>query len=918
MHRLATVSALLLSLLLAPFCLAEGVDPEPFSEQEWRVLIDPTAQLDLAAVIERRTQFLPLDSRAFTHPPSHKAVWLHLRAPALDSPHWLWLFAPRAQELDFYLLDGERLVQQVLTGQLRPSGSQPLLARAYLFELPQDGQPREVYIRLTAQHTLMAWFRILDLPGLLARDKPVYLFGALLGALAVLTLYCLGRALHALSFSYLALAGVHAALFFSAFSNLGLVSVWQPRLGHLQALIHELSMLSTALSLLGFALGFFRPRLGRLRRLLQGELLLGVALALLLLLDDQPWHCFLLYAMVLLVGLSVLGISLQHWVSGFLPARLVCIALLLFTVNLLFFVPALLGFTHYPPGWLGGGLFGIATLCGLLLCYAMVERQRQLATDDASVKTATAVSDAELRTKSDFLAKLSHEIRTPMNGVLGMSELLLGTALSTRQRDYVQTIHSAGHELLILINDILDISRLESGQIELDDVQFDLHALLEDCLAIYRAKAERQRVELICFIQPQVPQVIAGDPTRLRQVLLSLLDNAFKHTEQGEVLLVATLDEQGPAPRLRIAVQDSGRALPIKEREALLNTALRSEDLLSSRALDGRTGLIIARQLVELMHGEPGIQSGVSRGNTLWLSLPLDAERLQQPTADLDGPLRDARVLVVDDNETCRKVLVQQCSAWGMSASPAASGTEALALLRTRANLGEDFDAVLIDQEMPGMGGMQLAARIKEDPHLNRDILLVMLAGLSNAPSKVNARNAGIKRILTKPVAGYTLKTLLAEELAQRSERSPAPAARAPQPLPADFRILVAEDNSISTKVIRGMLGKLGLQAEMVGNGEQALQAIQAGHYDLVLMDCEMPVLDGFSATEQLRDWERRERRRHTPVIALTAHILNEHKERARQVGMDGHMAKPVELSQLRETIEYWVQEKHRQGATTP
>ena len=573
MHRLATVSALLLSLLLAPFCLAEGVDPEPFSEQEWRVLIDPTAQLDLAAVIERRTQFLPLDSRAFTHPPSHKAVWLHLRAPALDSPHWLWLFAPRAQELDFYLLDGERLVQQVLTGQLRPSGSQPLLARAYLFELPQDGQPREVYIRLTAQHTLMAWFRILDLPGLLARDKPVYLFGALLGALAVLTLYCLGRALHALSFSYLALAGVHAALFFSAFSNLGLVSVWQPRLGHLQALIHELSMLSTALSLLGFALGFFRPRLGRLRRLLQGELLLGVALALLLLLDDQPWHCFLLYAMVLLVGLSVLGISLQHWVSGFLPARLVCIALLLFTVNLLFFVPALLGFTHYPPGWLGGGLFGIATLCGLLLCYAMVERQRQLATDDASVKTATAVSDAELRTKSDFLAKLSHEIRTPMNGVLGMSELLLGTALSTRQRDYVQTIHSAGHRAAHPDQrHSRHVPALESGEIELDDVQFDLPALLDECLATYRARAERQRVELISFIQPQVPRTIGGDPTRLRQTLLEPARQRLQTDRRGRGAAGRHPRTRDSLPRLRIAVQDSGRALSSKEREILLNT----------------------------------------------------------------------------------------------------------------------------------------------------------------------------------------------------------------------------------------------------------------------------------------------------------------------------------------------------------
>jgi two-component system, sensor histidine kinase RetS len=259
-------------------------------------------------------------------------------------------------------------------------------------------------------------------------------------------------------------------------------------------------------------------------------------------------------------------------------------------------------------------------------------------------------------------------------------------------------------------------------------------------------------------------------------------------------------------------------------------------------------------------------------------------------------------------------VLVQQCSAWGMQVSAVPSGKEAMALLRTKAHLREYFDAVLLDQDMPGMTGMQLAARIKEDANLNHDILLIMLTGISNAPSKIIARNAGIKRILAKPVAGYTLKTTLADELAQRGKADspmfiPTP-ANAPLHVPSDFRILVAEDNTISTKVIRGMLGKLNLQPDTASNGEEALRAMKAEQYDLVLMDCEMPVLDGFSATEQLRAWETAEHRTRTPVVALTAHILNEHKERARQAGMDGHMSKPVEMSQLRELIEYWVAER--------
>jgi CheY-like chemotaxis protein len=224
---------------------------------------------------------------------------------------------------------------------------------------------------------------------------------------------------------------------------------------------------------------------------------------------------------------------------------------------------------------------------------------------------------------------------------------------------------------------------------------------------------------------------------------------------------------------------------------------------------------------------------------------------------------------------------------------------------------------VLLDQNMPGMTGMQLAAKIKEDPSLNHDILLIMLTGISNAPSKIIARNCGIKRILAKPVAGYTLKTTLADELTQRSKgvvqpRHPAPSAPVAVTVPSDFRILVAEDNSISTKVIRGMLGKLNLQPDTASNGEEALQAMKAQRYDLVLMDCEMPILDGFSATQQLRVWEVSNQRTRTPVVALTAHILSEHKERARQAGMDGHMAKPVELSQLRELVEFWVTQREQ------
>ncbi|MBD9399438.1 response regulator [Pseudomonas sp. PDM11] len=921
MRRLRIAIGLLVSLLLAGFCLSSVAAQRvatPYATG-WSAFIDDSAQLDLDDVRSRRNQFLPLDDLAFTFPPSDRAVWLRFDVPEHQAPYWLWLFAPRVQYLDYYLLRGELIEQTVHSGESMPMSSRPLPSRAYLMSLPNDGQAREVYVRMTSNHPLMAWFKVIDEAELVSLERPAYLFGALLGALLLVVIYNLIRFAYMRSVCSLWLAALHTGLAVCAAANLGLLAAWVPRLGYNQSLIADSSALLAAFSLSAFVLGFFRQtpmRDSKLNRVLQGHALLALLLGLTIVTTGLLWYSAVVYLMVFLGTLAVLVVSGVHWHNGYQSARLLVVAMVVFNVGFGLFIPILFGFDQLDPGWLVIGVFTIATLSGVVLSAALAEHQRHIQRAASRARTALAANDAELRAKAEFLAKISHEIRTPMNGVLGMTELLLGTPLSAKQRDYVQTIHSSGNELLNLINEILDISKLESGQIELDDVQFDLNALTEDCLDIFRAKAELQKIELISFIQPQVPRIVSGDPTRLRQILLSLLDNAFKQTSEGEILLVVALDTSGEQPRLRFAVQDSGHPLDAAERDALLNTELQSRDFLSATRLGSRLGLIIARQLILLMGGEFGIQSSGNQGSTLWLTLPLDDARLQQPSTDIDGTLQGTRLLVVDDNDTCRKVLLQQCNAWGMNVSSVPSGKEALALLRTRAHMREYFDVVLLDQDMPGMSGMQLAAKIKEDPSLNNDILIIMLTGISHAPSKIIARNAGIKRILAKPVAGYTLKATLADELAQRQHGTDTPAITSPATLevPRDFRILVAEDNSISTKVIRGMLGKLNLQPDTASNGEEALNAMKAQRYDLVLMDCEMPVMDGFSATEQLRAWEIAERRPRTPVVALTAHILSEHKERARQAGMDGHMAKPVELSQLRDLIEYWVAERHPQA----
>jgi CheY-like chemotaxis protein/signal transduction histidine kinase len=914
-HWLRIATYLLLSLLMLTPTLASAQTGAPAS---WSSLSDPNAtlQLDDVRSPEWQAQFRPTDLTQLYTPGGDSALWLHHRLPTNTDAQMLRLFAPYLAYLDLYVLQGDKLIAQEHTGSNLPFASRPLASRDFLLPLPKAEQPLDLYLRLASEHALRPSITLQSAQAMAANDNRPLLFGLLLGCLSMLVAYSVVRYTYTRAVSSLWLGAMQICQVAAMISLLGISTPWLDEWQSLQPQIANLSMLLAALCALCFTASFFHNVCPAtpLHRLLIAEALVISLLCVTLLIASNLQFNQLVYLLTSVAGLSILLVSLTHWRHGYQPARLFSLAALLFCVAFLGLLPIFFGYWSVQSEVIAYGLLTVTVVSGFILSMAMSERQRRILQEQFSTSRTLAANSAELKAKAEFLAKISHEIRTPMNGVLGMTELLLGTPLSAKQRDYVQTIHSSGNELLTLINEILDISKLESGQIELDDVQFDLNALIEDCLDIFRAKAEQQKVELISFVQPQVPRVISGDPTRLRQILLSLLDNAFKQTDEGEILLVAALDTSAEQPRLRIAVQDSGKALDASERDALLNAELHSKDFLAATKLGGRLGLIIARQLVGLMDGEFGIQSGSSRGSTLWLTLPLDATRLEQPTADLDASLQGARLLVVDDNDTCRKVLVQQCSAWGMQVSAVPSGKAALALLRTKAHLREYFDVVLLDQEMPGMTGMQLAARIKEDANINHDILLIMLTGISNAPSKIIARNAGIKRILAKPVAGYTLKTTLADELAQRGKGdspmfTPAPVSL-PLNVPSDFRILVAEDNSISTKVIRGMLGKLNLQPDTASNGEEALNAMKAQQYDLVLMDCEMPVLDGFSATEQLRAWEAAEQRPRTPVVALTAHILSEHKERARQVGMDGHMSKPVEMSQLRELIEHWVAER--------
>ena len=904
MQWLKPVVFLLVNLLLA----AQAHALPGKHAEDWYALEDNTGQSRFEEILQADSaeQFKLIDSQRIRTSGGDSALWLRHQFNDAGQLQYLQVIAPFLSALDMYVLQGDLLLEHAQTGGQLELRQRPVAARDLLLPLPQSRQTLTLYLRLASPYTLRPIIQIAPASSILANDQRAILLAALLGALAMLAFYNLVRFFYLRSAPSLWLTLSQIALVLSIMHLLGMVPDWLSLLRPMQGPLGNLMILLAMLGTVGFVrslLGRPQPRAKTRQTLTVVMLLLLAQLPLSLLLDARHSTLLIMFSGCLILP-ALLLISVRHWRRGNQPAGVLSLALLLAVLLSIagvgYFLDIQLFSLITETDWLLAGIVVTSFLCSVAL------REQQLlqlgATIIASRKQAS--SQGELKAKTEFLARISHDIRTPMNGVLGMTELLLDTPLSDRQRDYAQTIRSAGNELLGLLGQILDVSRLESGMIELDNNPFDYPALLDDCLEIFRNQAGQRSIELISLIKPDVPQWLCSDPARIRQILLSLLEHAFKYTERGEVFLLSELKTTTQGPRLCLTVHDSGTALTHAELKELLSAELHGEDFLAPGKLSGHLMLVITRHLIRLMGGEFKLESRPGKGNTAWLSVPVEHVALESAAVHQEELLHGVRVLVVDDNETCRKVLHEQCAGWGMQVSHAASGQEALALLHSKANLNEDFDVVLLDQRMPRMNGIQLAASIKADTYLSKDILIFMLTDLCQAPGMRQTRNAGIERILAKPVAGFTLRTALCSALEQHvatAARS-TPASASLQHL----RVLIAEDSSISMKVLNAMLNKLGIQADTVDSGDTALLAIQTNQYDLVLMDCEMPVMDGFTATIKLRAWERQNLRRRTPIIALTAHTLFQHKERARQAGMDAHVSKPVELAKLRELIATW------------
>ena len=531
----------------------------------------------------------------------------------------------------------------------------------------------------------------------------------------------------------------------------------------------------------------------------------------------------------------------------------------------------------------------------MLLALALAHRIR-------SVNQAKIKADADNKAKSEFLARMSHEIRTPLSGILGMAELLADRLKDKTNVYYTNIIRSSGTSLLTIINDILDYSKFTSGNMELEKIPFNIQRLAVDSLDIFKVRAAEKNIELIADLDLDMPVNLLGDPTRIKQVMLNFIGNAIKFTESGQIVLRVE-QVKNSTDMVKIAVTDSGIGISAQDQENLFK-AFSQANAATTREYGGTgLGLSICKQLAQFMHGEIGVDSQVGKGATFWITArlpPSEAPRSVSETSEVD--LKGYKVLIVEDNYTFASLLRVQIENWGMTCAMAATGEEALAKLQANFERGETFDLISLDLFMPGMDGLETSRRIQKDPRFHA-IPRLLLTSATNYPSQHTLQAVGILRVSEKPTLPADLKKIY-EDLLLKKSTGENISVLMPSPkqltLPT-LSILVAEDNNVNQVVISGILKRLNQTIKIVSDGKQAYQEIKehGADYDLVLMDCDMPVMDGIVATTKIRQWEVQQGMEPKNIVALTAHAVQSQVDACFKAGMNNYLSKPIDINKL-------------------
>ena len=554
----------------------------------------------------------------------------------------------------------------------------------------------------------------------------------------------------------------------------------------------------------------------------------------------------------------------------------------------------------------------------------LIERDRArfvLKVAKENAEKAAEQARAASQSKTEFLAKMSHEIRTPMNGVLGMTDLLLRTDLTDRQRKFVNIAHYSAETLLSIINDILDFSKIEAGKLNLDHTDFDVFDAVGDAIELLAEPAQNKGLEIVYGFSPEVPQWVRGDPIRLRQILFNLVGNGVKFTDRGEVVVRISAEEiTEESVVLSFEIMDTGVGIAPKVQDQILQPFEQGDGSITRKFGGTGLGLSIARQLIEIMGGEISIKSTPGKGSIFRFTARLNTPAVAHDQ-DCCQPcnLGSVKVLVADDNATCRDMLGRCLSNWGMTIDAAADGQQVLEMLRAEARRSESFDLALLDFDMPGMSGIEVAQAINKEAALAVTRVIVM-ATIGQHDDLDVAKGLQNLSFLTKPVRQSDLHSLIQVLMSGPREEGScmtqpvvtAESASSDQALALGATVLLAEDNHVNQEVIREYLRNFGCRVDVVATGLEVLAALERTSYDLILMDCQMPEMDGFEATAMLRLKEQQQnQKRRTPVIAVTANAFEGEMERCLESGMDDYISKPFNQDELRATIQRWFDQQH-------